>query len=345
MSSVSLLGHFEPQEDQVYFQINQSKYYDESVLNHFCQKLNEEDIDSLTVEYDNNSFVQFLNENGQIRFIEGDISKMASLQSKLKQNLEGEIISNTQISQAIDASIPSGESATDHGKIHSSFFQDVGSIGSGFSKVHLYFQPFEDPGGDLYWTKEYGEEKYLVVVGDCTGHGLQGAMTSMAVLTLLKQHYSLPPTDLVNSLYEFHEKMQGLMEHHKEISLFDVELGVLLMDRANMKMEFAGSGISLFHKNQNKLAFYRSRKTHLITKKLKSSKIDLHMEDQFFIFTDGITDQFDAKDEHKLGIAKLTRMIESAPMDDTANVLKREFLDFKGDTRQMDDQTMLILTI
>lgn len=347
MSTVRLLGHFETELDQVHFEVNDSNRCNEAVLNTYCQKMIDQEIDSLTVEFDDNTFVQLLKKSNQISFIEGKIEEMASLQAKLRKELEGEIIKKIPDAPAevssFSISTTDQASQTDHARIHSSFLQDLSMFEKGFKKAELYFQPYEAPGGDFYWCRDY-QYKSLIVVGDCTGHGIQGAMVSMAVMTLLKQHFRLPPTNIEESIYEFHKKMHDLMED-EDLSVFDVEIGVIYRDKRNQSIDYIGSGINMLHKSGNEIVAHRSKKSQLITHKLTADAILAKPGDQLFVYSDGIVDQFNTADESKLGSAGLKKIVELLPSESSILHFMNHFEKFRGSTRQMDDQTMLILTI
>ena len=47
-----------------------------------------------------------------------------------------------------------------------------------FKENFVIFRPKESIGGDFYFIKELGNE-IIIMCGDCTGHGVPGAMMSM----------------------------------------------------------------------------------------------------------------------------------------------------------------------
>ena len=73
--------------------------------------------------------------------------------------------------------------------------------------------------------------------------------------------------------------------------------------------------------------------------------ITLQPGDQIFLFSDGILDQFDANDQKKLGSLGLLKIVEELPTEGTLEAFKSAIGKFKGGTRQMDDQSLLILTV
>ncbi|MEQ9306576.1 MAG: SpoIIE family protein phosphatase [Marinoscillum sp.] len=350
MSSVSLLGHFETNQDEVFFEVNNSTRSNGAALNQIRSKIFEEDIESLTIEYDDNTFTHFLKtDNGKISFIEGKREEILLLQNKLKNGLEGELLLDNEPLEEPTADHEKttphpnlNEGKSDHARIHSSFLQNISSFKSAYTNAEIYFQPFEEPGGDFYWTKDY-QYRNLVVVGDCTGHGMQGAMIGMSVMTLLKQFFRLPPTNLKEALYEFHHQMHELLEEEHES--FDVELGFILMDKRKNKLDFVGSGIDLLIKSKNALKKCRTRKRNLIQDKLEEFTFQVESGDQLFAYTDGIIDQFDKDNHKKFKSSGITSLVEVLPATNTMDAFSEAFNQFRESNGQLDDQTMIVLTV
>jgi len=53
-----------------------------------------------------------------------------------------------------------------------------------FNDYFVTYKPQGIVGGDLYWVGQKGHLKYFAV-GDCTGHGISGAMLSVLALSFL----------------------------------------------------------------------------------------------------------------------------------------------------------------
>ena len=55
-----------------------------------------------------------------------------------------------------------------------------------FNDAFVLFQPKDVVSGDFYWTFQHNDDVYFAV-GDCTGHGVPGALVNIAGTTLLRQ--------------------------------------------------------------------------------------------------------------------------------------------------------------
>ncbi|MEP0368819.1 MAG: SpoIIE family protein phosphatase [Cyclobacteriaceae bacterium] len=343
MSAISLLGSFDSDHRSVKFEVNKSLEGHDAIISACCEKMVAQSIDNMTVEFDNETFLFFLKKDGKIRFIEGKTDDHLSLINKVKLGLEGQLIDKTPNTPTTELkeSIPN---LTDYAQVQHSMYQSLSHFKKAYSDVRLYFKPYEDPGGDFYWTRDY-QYKNLVVLGDCTGHGTLGAMIAMSVMTLLKQFFRLPPTCLKTAIVEFHKQMKGLMEE-EILEVFDVELAILLIDKRTSELTYAGSGVNMMHKtNKGTVSQFRSRKSHITMGKAKEDKIPLCKDDQLFIFSDGILDQFDEHNQKRLGSSNLQKFIEKCDHDTPLITFKKHFDQFRGDTKQLDDQSLLILTV
>lgn len=354
--ALKILGTYAIEERQQNLSIDDSENISSVQISNICDEISSKNIDNLTLEFDADSFIYFNNFGNKIRFLEGKKTDYARLKQLVNSDLDGTIFRNsnqksTESKTDSDSNVvtematPNSSSDIENESIHihNTLFQSLTHFKKAYSEADLFFQPFEAPGGDFFWIKDY-QYKSLAVVGDCTGHGMQGAMIAMSAMTLLKQFFKLPPTNIKESIYEYHEQFKSLMEEEQS-GQFDVELGVILLDKRTNEISYMGSGINMILKNADAVTAYTTRKAKLISKKQESYSMKVEAGDQLFILSDGITDQFDADDNKKLGTKGIIKMIEDMPDP----VTKIDFIEslnrFRGSTKQMDDQTMLMLTI
>ncbi|WP_258103967.1 PP2C family protein-serine/threonine phosphatase [Marinoscillum sp. MHG1-6] len=358
MPSVNLLGSFSYDHQSVEFFVNREDKAHSAIVEVCCKKMKTQGLKSMTIEFDHSSFIYFLKKGDHIRFIEGNNKDYPVLTSKVRLGLEGDLIPEEDLKEkeetepkaaaTVQVSPPSSDDLDtslkeDHAIIHHSLYQSLDQFKRNYSNAELYFKPFEEPGGDFYWCRDY-QYKSLVALGDCTGHGSLGAMIAMSVMTLLKQFFRLPPTSLKDALVEFHHQMKELMEE-EILDTFDVELGVLLLDKRTNILTYSGSGVNMTLKSGDEVNSYRSRKTNIITGKVTEEQIQLKEGDQIFIYSDGILDQFDAKDEKRMGLKGLQQIVTNTHPQNTLSTFLKDFNSFRGKTEQLDDQTMLILTV
>ncbi|OFY20007.1 MAG: hypothetical protein A2W98_13570 [Bacteroidetes bacterium GWF2_33_38] len=131
--------------------------------------------------------------------------------------------------------------------------------------------PRDIVSGDFYWISRK-ENKVIVAVADCTGHGVPGAFMSMLGITFLNEIASqltiLNPAEILDELRNkvinsLHQKgVEGEARDGMDISL-------CVIDFENSKMEFAGANNPLYIVKNEKLK----------VKSLSSNKFDIISND------------------------------------------------------------------
>jgi hypothetical protein len=356
----ALLGSYSLESNSSELIIDKSENISAKEIQVICERLIDEKVEILTLEFDDDNFIYFKRFNDIVRFVEGPMTDYVHLQQLVRNDLSGKIHrvkaavegeSKKQDKSAYKSTsevvqiIHEDEQHNDNKEtrlIHNALFTPLQSFKRAYSNAELYFKPFEAPDGDFYWFKDY-QYKSLVVVGDCTGHGMQGALIVMSILTLLKQFFQLPPLGLKSSIADFYKQLNNIQEEESN-GIFDAELGLVLIDKRSNQIDFIGSGINMIVKSNSNTQMLSTRKSKLIQNKQEAVSMKLNMGDQLFIFSDGISDQFDASADKKLGSRNLLNLVKKL-QNSSIQGFSKEFNDFRGATKAMDDQTMLLLTV
>ncbi|HBX51601.1 MAG: hypothetical protein A2275_18760 [Bacteroidetes bacterium RIFOXYA12_FULL_35_11] len=211
----------------------------------------------------------------------------------------------------------------------------------------LIYKPKDIVSGDFYWMA-INNEKLFIAVADCTGHGVPGAMLSISGHNLLNEIINIEKIyDPAAILYKLNERVrnifkQGLSEVH-----VGMDIAICVIDNCEKTLEFAGANIPiLYFSNSNvqklipdKLGigedYSRKHKSCFSTQIIKFNK-----GDRFFIFTDGILDQFDNMDQNKItrkGFEQFFSMQVEKPFSSIKENLMKFMQDWQGDNLQTDD--------
>jgi len=226
-------------------------------------------------------------------------------------------------------------------KIYNALLPDLEDLKLGFSKTEVLFNPLHRVGGDFYWCHHYS---YLSVfaVGDCTGHGLPGAMIAMSVLSTIAEYFnSLPPRSVNTALSELSKTLERL---RLRFQFIDAELGFLFLDRRTNHVQYSGTGIKLIYKGQHECLIFSSKKTDIINFEQPIFSRRVQKSDQLILFTDGLTDQFDFRNNKRLGCKGLFTIIDSLPKGFSMSQFRRAFDGYRRNTPPIDDQTMVLFT-
>ncbi len=331
---------------QVKEPVNSSDSQTDDLLQKVSAEMLAKQIDSVTLYFDDSDFIYFKRFNDKVKQVHGGNEEYNHLQRLLTAK-EKEVESRAEDQNGLE-SLTTGELVEegltmDATLIHQSMFTPVSTLEEFFTQANIHFEPFEAPGGDFYWFKNY-PHKTLIIVGDCTGHGMQGTMITMSILTLLKQHFRLLPDLLSKEISDLYTEIYNLREGSNN-DLLDCELGLIIIDRRTLVAEYIGSGVNMVLRQGGKAEAFTSRKAKLLNGKQDVRNFQLTRGDEIYMFSDGIMDQFNDENTRKLGSKGMVELVNELPMKPKLEDFEKEFAAFRGHTPSLDDQTLLMLTI
>lgn len=216
-----------------------------------------------------------------------------------------------------------------------------------FKDAFVLFQPKDIVSGDFYWIFQHHNDIYFAV-GDCTGHGVPGALVNIAGNTLLRQIIRLEgvsdPAMIIRILDN--ELTSLFNENLTEGSRRDgMDIVFCKFNLATMKGSFCGAGRPLilirkgelieFKKGQDSIGYSPNNE-----KVFESIEFELEENDQFYLFSDGYTDQFGGDNVKKFNrqrFRNLLQSIEDMPADKQKKELVLSYNNWKGKQEQIDD--------
>ncbi len=233
-------------------------------------------------------------------------------------------------------------------RIQESLFPSPEAFEEIFQESFVHILPRDIVSGDFYWFAQI-KNKSIVVVSDCTGHGVPGAFMSMIGITIL-QH-------LVH--------IEHITDPSMILSRLDSEISELLAYRNNTKKRFEGmdSVVCCIDMDKNTLTYagaqrplvlLREGKVHTydgsiysigeyyddVQKIFKNKTLDLQENDLIYMFSDGYTSQFNEDMNKKFNYKRFRTLltdIYKKPIKEQAVIFQRTFEAWKGESEQIDD--------
>ena len=202
--------------------------------------------------------------------------------------------------------------------------------------------PFSEVGGDIYDIREVKPGKFRIFLADATGHGVQAAFVTM----MIKSEYDnldldrLLPNEIIESFNKsYSEKYKSLLSF---FSCF-----VLDINLEEKKISYSSGG----HPDQlllreNKILPLQSGGPMVgikTTSSYRHEEIPLLPEDRFLIFTDGLFEEFNSKNEI-YGEERLWDFVQKFPgksISELTDAVLEEVENFLGDRNRDDDITIL----
>ncbi|MFZ7102887.1 MAG: SpoIIE family protein phosphatase [Peptococcaceae bacterium] len=221
-----------------------------------------------------------------------------------------------------------------------------------FKEYFLLWKPRDLVGGDFYWVKKCGQG-VLICVGDCTGHGVPGALMTMLAVGLLNQiEDKTNPAYILSQLSSFIK--DTLNQQRKDAPTDDgLDMAVCYFDGKN-KLVYAGAKIDLYLRTEKELKICKGQRKGLGYKRTAAdfpylnTELEISAGDMIYITTDGLTDQSGGEKGLSYGKRRLRSFIETnyrQPLARQGELLTRELLTYLGDESPRDDITLLIVKL
>lgn len=233
------------------------------------------------------------------------------------------------------------------GSLQQSILPNERIFQNAFNDAFVLFQPKDIVSGDFYWIYQHHDEVYFAV-GDCTGHGVPGAMVNIAGNTLLRQII----------------RLEGISDPAKIMRLLDNELVNLFNENLTegktrdgmdivfckfnlrtQKGSFCGAGRPLYLIRDGELIEFKKGidaigYSHTGEKIFETVEFQLEKGDQFYLFSDGYTDQFGGENVKKFNRQRFRNLLislDQMPMEKQKKELIMTYKNWKGKQEQVDD--------
>jgi len=237
------------------------------------------------------------------------------------------------------------------------------------SDYFTIYKPKDVIGGDFYWVREI-EGFSVVIVADCTGHGVPGALMSMLGVTLLNEQFRTfgirqPGVILGHLRTKVKEILaqEGSVRDQKD----GMDMAIAIIDHENKELQFGGANIPLFLIRKKNLEgileedlklFLENDEYELFRLKADKQPIGVHWEeedfstrtiklldgDSLYMFTDGIADQYGGKNRKKFKSRRLKKLllsVQAESMKDQGMLIKAAFESWRDGAEQIDDVCMV----
>lgn len=214
----------------------------------------------------------------------------------------------------------------------------------------VIYKPLAIVSGDFYWVSTQGSRQ-IIISADCTGHGVPGAFMSMLGVTLLNEivngKHIIMPDQIIENLRQ--GVIKSLNQAAEEESIKDgMDISVCVVDFDENILYWAGANNPLYLVRGKELTHYRADKMpasiHYRMQPFTLHKIELQKGDAFYIFSDGFADQFGGPNQKKYMSHQMKETLVAlagTPMLKQAEILSNIFDEWKGDSPQVDDVTLI----
>ncbi len=237
-------------------------------------------------------------------------------------------------------------------KIQRSVLPDDTLFSSLLSDHMVLWEPRDVVGGDIYWCRLWGEG-LLIILGDCTGHGVPGAfMTLIATGALDNALTDVPQGQVGQLLQRIHQMVQTTLGQHGEGGESDdgMELGMCYLGPAMDELTFTGARFELYQVEDGEIDVIKGTKSGIgyrgisHTQEFEEHQI-VNLENKtFFMTSDGLVDQVGGDKRRMFGKRRFRELLlnlRNKTMAEHKKHIYRALIDYQGEERRRDDISII----
>ncbi|MEA2029529.1 MAG: SpoIIE family protein phosphatase [Campylobacterota bacterium] len=232
-----------------------------------------------------------------------------------------------------------------------------------FEEFFTLWDPKDIVGGDIYLLEEIQDgDGVLLMVIDCTGHGVAGALVTMLVKAIERQiistleHTNNENVSPAEMLKVFNISMKKLLkqESHKSLSNAGFDGQILYFDKKKKIVKCASARNEIFYlqngevhtiKGDRHSVGYRDSKPNY---EFTEHTIDVSTPTSLYISSDGYWDQLGGEKQigfSKKRLKKLIAKIKDEPMAEQKEKLLSSLQEYQGKRERQDDITFIGLKV
>ena len=285
----------------------------------------------------------------EARRLSEDLQEALKLQKQAQEKIEK---FNKQITDSIEYASLIQQALIPENELFSHYFTDYFAL----------WRPRDVVGGDIYLFEELKErDECLILVIDCTGHGVPGAFVTMLVKAIKEQI----ATEIQNSdldispaklLAVFNRRMKRLLkqEDSKSVSNAGFDGGIIHYSRQKRTLTFAGAETALFVIQNGDVRRIKGDRHSIGYKKseagyvFKDHPVDISGETRVYLSTDGFIDQNGGEKGYPFGRKKFQQLLQlnhTKPFAEQQEILVNTIEDYRGGEEKNDDMTVIGLKI
>lgn len=216
-----------------------------------------------------------------------------------------------------------------------------------FPKSFLISTPCDIVSGDFFWSHEHVNKKFIIVA-DCTGHGVPGALMSIICNNLMDQIIINERIETPSDILELLDiRLKQAMKNDEDEVKDGMDITICVIDMEEKEIRYAGANNSLYITNEEMKVeelhvahvsiggLIQEDKKHFETK-----RFSFLPGQRIYLSSDGYYSQFGGEKGKKLmkaGFIKALEEAQNAPLEKHKSKLVSIFAEWRGSNDQVDD--------
>jgi len=235
--------------------------------------------------------------------------------------------------------------------IQNAVFPPVELINKLLPDNFILSKPKDIVSGDFYWLAEK-DNKIVIVLADCTGHGVPGAFMSLLGITLLNEIVNIMGITRSDAIVtKLRERVtNSLQQGRKDIPTSDgLDIALCVLDLHQHIIQFTGGMHDIVLIRDKKLEEVKADRFSVCVLSDSSGpftmkEIECRKGDVLYLFSDGYQDQFGGNFDKKFlrpNFYNALLEIHDLPMFKQKEILENKLIEWMKDTIQTDDISVM----
>ncbi|WP_176787839.1 PAS-domain containing protein [Roseospirillum parvum] len=237
-------------------------------------------------------------------------------------------------------------------RIQRAVLPDTDMIRGALADFFVLWEPRDLVGGDIYWCDVWGDG-LLMILADCTGHGVPGAfVTLLATGALNKAKAESFSGDLPGLITAFHNTLQETLGQHRHDGGSDdgLELGACYLTPDMTRLHFVGARFDLFVVEDGAVETFKGTRQGIAYRRVPRDPLfDLHEvplngRQSFYLSSDGLIDQVGGERRRGFGKKRFKELlldIQGLPFEEQKERLLAALIAYQGGENRRDDVSVI----
>ncbi len=221
-------------------------------------------------------------------------------------------------------------------------------------KSFVYYHPRDVVSGDFPWFFIKDDYIYIAVV-DCTGHGVPGALLSFIgyfTLNNVVDHDSAYSASKILDLLHYGVRKTLKQDRPDAEARDGMDIALCKINLKKRELMYAGAHRPLFMLRKGELLEFKGDRKAIGgiphpkkgEEEFTNHQIEIQPGDKIFFFSDGLPDQIGGEEKRKYGPMRIRDLImgnQGLAMPQYSELFAKDFEEFKGNTKQVDDVLLI----
>lgn len=227
---------------------------------------------------------------------------------------------------------------------------DTSPLNNHFESAFVLYLPKDIVSGDFYWVAEPVKDLIAFAVGDCTGHGVPGALLTMMGQNYLHHGLTEKSVDTPGKALGYIDSGFKTLLNSKESHLSGQGMDVAMcsIHLPSKQLTYSGARNPLLIIRDGEMIEFKGDKRGIGESSgsgpFSDHTFEIKKNDSIYLFSDGFVDQFGGAGGKKYKLKpfkELLLSLQGKPMSEQMEAIRNEFMTWKGELEQLDDVCLI----